>query len=338
MQLTTPEAVKSYLQERNLFPEASIVFLDIGNVNYVYEIEEKKEKQYLKFFGDIPRKNTETIQKIGYTLGRFKKEFGSIKFLQDNLSPETKDVIPSITHLDEENRIMIVTDIARGGPVLKELLLTNFNINKVKDVLTQVARFTASQHISTFNRENFLPYFEEDEIFNRRFYDFRTLVSCENLSKELQEAIKKKADEIYKKNETNYSCLIVNDLSPKQIFIRPDNKIGLCDFEIMAKGVASYDVGFFIANINIMRVVRPEYKEELKEVMHHFLDIYFTHLEQNIDNPTFINFTKKHINFFIGTSMLNRIDAVPLEPHIPESKVEEIRNIGVEFIFNQRNF
>jgi 5-methylthioribose kinase len=340
LELKTEESVRQYLKNNNLFThhEVTIDFMnDNSNVNYVYKIKTGKEEFYLKYYPDLPKKNTLTIQKIGYTAKRFDKEVGALKLLKNRILVDIPNVVPTLEHVNKVDRVIILSDISQGGACLQDYLLTDFDVAKVENVLTKVALLNAQQHAQTRGHKNFSAYFDEDHIFNRRIYDFGTLVSCEKLPMYEQDRIKNKADYIYSKNKENYSVLINNDLSPKHIFVRPDHGIGMCDFEIMALGVASFDVGFFIANMMIIKIVREDYQEKLNVLIKHFLEIYFMALQKQGMNQNFIDFTFQHLGFFIGTGMLNRIDAVPLEPHILESKITEIRSTGVDYIFNRRS-
>ena len=186
----------------------------------------------------------------------------------------------------------------------------------------------AQQHAKTIKNWTL----KEDKEFNKRFYDFRTIHSAVRLTKEQQLKIKERAENIERENE-EIKCITNNDFSPKQIFIKNDGNIGICDFELLSPGIASYDIGFFIGNIKIIEIIKKQ--PEISKIINIFLEEYFNIIKKELKEPDkFINFTKEHLNFFIGLGILNRIDAVPLEKHIPENSVKELREEAVKFIFS----
>ena len=338
-QLTNAGEVRKYLKENSLFLNQvqGIDFVDVGNINYVYRIRTEKRAYYLKFYPESPRRATAAMAKIGEMPDRFGKETGAIRFMKSMFDPDIARYFPDIVHLDKENGVAIMSDVSHSGDVLKELLLTDFDVDSVNNILEKrIAKMIAQQHARTFRKSDFMNYFQDDAGLNRRFYDFRTVVSCEKLSKAQQAEVKKRAERLYMQNR-KFPCLINADLSPKQIFIWPDSKgIGLCDFEFMGEGLASYDVGFFIANMHIIRDVRDGYQKELDDAMKRFSESYFAQLKKEVSDEEFLRFTRENMPFFIGTGILNRLDAVPLEAHIPKSKVGELRRTAVDFIFNDR--
>lgn len=322
---TRIEEVYNYVKSLNLSSSPKVSFIDIGNVNYTYKISDEKENSYLKFYGLTTRKTTEAIELIGYTPKRFENEVESIKYLNSIFKDKFKEVIPKIKFVDYNNRILIISDIADEKENLKDKLLNNFDVENLLRSIKSIAEFIAEQHLKTIGKKPL----NEDEEFNKRFYDFRTIHSCKKLNNKEQEIIKNKAEELLERNKT-FSCLINADLSPKQIFVNKD-KIGMCDFELLSSGIASYDIGFFIANLKIIEVVKEDKK--ISKLIEGFIKTYIDKIKEVKNTEDFIKFTKDNLNFFIGLSMLNRIDAVPLEQHIPLEKTEKIREEAKKLIF-----
>ena len=130
-----------------------------------------------------------------------------------------------------------------------------------------------------------------DDKLDERFYKFRT---ASNL---------KQATGLYDKSKF---CVINGDLNPRQIFINNDN-FGLCDFEFTGMGLPGYDVGFYLANLHIINHT----KGGLKKVIDSF------------------EYKPEYTDFFIGTSILNRIEGVPVEPWI---KTDGLKELADKFI------
>ncbi len=338
-QLINVESVREYIKEKNLFPgqNTDVHLVDIGNINYVYEIITKDNLYFLKFYSDSPRKPTEAIDKIGISPYRFERESGSIRYMKDIFDDDVAICVPEIFHSDEKGKVLIMEDISKKGTILKELLLSDFDLKKTSDILDIVANMTAQLHVRTLRNGDYKERVKDEAEVNKRFYDFRTYFSCEKLNEEQKEIIRKKSEELYEENK-KFFCLINADLSPKHIFIWPGFKgMGLCDFEFMGDGMASYDVGFFVSNIYVIKIIREDYQKELDSLMDGFVKAYLSYLDKEGADKEFVQFTKNNISFFVGMGILNRIDAVPLEPHIPESRVDELRKTAVDFIFNGRS-
>ncbi len=136
-----------------------------------------------------------------------------------------------------------------------------------------------------------------DKDLDRRFYKFRTASNPEAIN-------------IYNENDL---CAIVGDLNPRQIFLREEgfgSSFGLCDFEFAGMGLPGYDIGFYLANLHIMNYVTGG-------------------LDTAIEDFTY---RPKYTDFFIGTSILNRVEGVPLEPYIKEFMVPELKSLAEDFI------
>ncbi len=324
MELVTPLEVRHYLAQRGLFLNASVTLVDIGNINYVYRLVDQNGTYYLKYYGLAPRRTNSAIEKIGYEPARFDNERDALLLLRRLLPDEAITYLPNIIHCDLEARILILTDIAKDGKILRELLLRDPSL--VNFAMINAASFLAKQHACTLGC-NDLP---QNEAFNKRFYDFRTIHSCVALSEEQQFAVAKQAQSIWD-NNSPFACLINADFSPKQIYVH-DSGIGICDFELVSLGVASYDVGFFVGQMKLVEYITDN--ALVGDFASQFLASYFSTLTQEVpDRSDFIAFTREHLNFFIGLGILNRLDAAPLEAFIPPEKVPFLRERALTFIF-----
>ena len=318
--------VRQYLAQHGLFLNASVTLVDIGNINYVYRLVDHTGTYYLKYYGIAPRRTNSAIEKIGYEPGRFINERDALLLLRRLLPAEVITSLPEIVYCDVEARVLILTDIARNGQILRELLLLDPTL--VSFAIYSAARFLAQQHACTLRCKDLT----QNEAFNKRFYDFRTIHSCVVLSAEQQQAVAQRAQQIWD-NNIPFACLINADYSPKQIYVY-DSGIGICDFELVSLGVASYDVGFFVGQIKIVEYITED--SIIGDLASTFVEQYFATLTQELpERSDFIAFTREHLDFFIGLGILNRLDAAPLEKFIPSEKVPFLRECALSFIFKR---
>ena len=137
-----------------------------------------------------------------------------------------------------------------------------------------------------------------DKELDERFYKFRT-------------ASNKEAMDLYKPEDFR---AINGDLNPRQIFPKDDG-FGICDFEFTGMGLPGYDVGFYLANLHIMNYI----KGGLDDVIEDF------------------QYRPEHTDFFIGTSILNRVQGAPLASYIPSKKVFGLIGLANTFIHGGKN-
>ena len=120
IQLYNEELATSYLIQKNIFNSPKVKLIEIGNINYVYQIKANDKVFYLKHFGETIRKTTKAIEKIGYTKERMDKEIGGIQFLNSILDEEFKGIIPKIIFQDKINRVVILSNVDEKKQILKE--------------------------------------------------------------------------------------------------------------------------------------------------------------------------------------------------------------------------
>ena len=323
--LTTPLQVRNYLSQKGLYLNAPVNLVDIGNINFVYRLDDPDQGTvYLKSYGVVPRRTTPAIDLIGFEPLRYLTERDALQLFRRVLDPSFSDVIPKILYFDFESRVMIMSDIARNGEILREILLKD--PQQATTTMAPLGALLGQQRARTIGYQGFF----QPEAFNRRFYDFRTIHSSVALSVTQQQTITQRAQQIWDAN-ASFACLINGDFSPKQIYVS-NAGIGICDLELVSLGVASYDIGFFVGQMKLLEYITEN--ALVGDLALQFLDSYFATLILEVpDRLDFITFTREHVDFFIGLGILNRLDAVPLEKFIPPEKVSFLRECALTFIF-----
>src|SRR3989338_9423231 len=222
---TRQEYIFSKTKELLDIVPTSIEVVDVGVLNYVYRATSS--------FGNIYFKQGLPHAKKAGLLG---KDLLSINHLRikyekkviDILRPAMPDSIalPLIYGYDEENNILIMSDVASSGTLLQDALLQGeFN----PEASANIGRFLGISHRETYRKGIVIRESKEDyqhhwEIFlNMRTKGINT--NAETL-RELSRLYQKSLE-----NQTT-DILINMDCCPKNLFQRKDGSIGVIDFEV----------------------------------------------------------------------------------------------------------
>ncbi len=307
--MISPTRVKDYFIEHNpKFADDFITvdFIDIGNVNFIYKISTPKGIFYLKHGLSHERKKTIYTDYFELRNDRLRKEVNSIKFLRENL-PSFKEVFPIPIYFNERDNIFIMGDIAEGRELLRDNLMGGVTDLNIVEFL---AKLIAQQHnLSTTGME--------DDTFFKDLLYFRTVLSAKELEADYKQKVKDEYEGII--NE-GHKYFVNGDFSPKHIYYNKD-QVGICDLEFCCLGDPIYDIGFFLAHYKLASIINPKITGKTEHIAKFFVKTYLSQIKIGPDKKQF----EKRLNFYIGTGMLNRIDAVPRERQISEETINRIR-------------
>lgn len=289
--------------------QLDIEFVDVGALNYVYRISNKKEVIYLK----QALEEAKNKEKIGSDLASIPKEriFYEEKYIEivkPELPPEIE--LPKIMGYDKENNILVLSDVKNEG-VLLETSLLDGNFNERTAYL--LGRFLGITHRSTLNKKIVVRGSEEEDIKNwYTFLSMRTkgVLEMDKFPPEVEKEVKELYD--LAKSKHTIPVLINMDCVPKNAFERKDGSIGLHDFEL-ASGVGdpAYDLGFLVGHYLIMGVIRKDKITAAIKAMKEILEGYDEEMKDLKDSTH-----DKRVVKYAGIIPLYRISGSSPAPYV----------------------
>ena len=148
----------------------SIEFIDVGALNYVFKVITEKGIIYFKQALDKAKR----ADKIGEDLAAIPK--ARIKYEKNVIEAVGKTpseiVLPHIYEYDEENNILIMSDVAQGGTLLENILLKN-DFNKL--TAENIGKFLGIAHKRTLSKNIVIRSSAEEDKHNWEvFLNMRT--------------------------------------------------------------------------------------------------------------------------------------------------------------------
>ena len=247
-----------------------IHFIDEGAMNFVYSVTTAKGSVFFKQALDKAKDH----ERIGADLAnisplRIKYEKSFIDAIADVLPKEMH--LPNLYSYDDENNILMMSDVAGNGILLQDALLdSNFNVETAKSI----GRFLGILHHHTFNKNYIIRGTAQDDMKNWQvFLNMRTkgiIAPNKTVNQELSDLYQ----EVIKHH--TYDVVINMDCCPKNIFQRHDKNIGLIDFEL-ASGIGDpcYDLGFALGHYILFSLLKDSPKDSIdciKAIVHTYLD------------------------------------------------------------------
>ncbi len=304
----------------------NIRFIDEGAMNFVYEVTTPKGKIYFK----QALQKAKNHEKIGIDLAsiphlRIKYEKIFIDKIKEALPKEIE--IPEILSYDGKNNILIMRDVAgNNGKLLQDALLEgDFN----EQIASNIGKFLGISHRLTYNKNNTIRGSSEEDMENWKvFLNMRTkgIKSEKEVNKDLEKLYNETL-----KNHT-YNILINMDCCPKNTFQRPDNSIGVIDFELASGfGDPAYDIGFALGHYFLFSVLNNVPKNSINAMK----SMFRSYLDE-IKDFEFGDLERRMIKYG-GAVMLYRVQGSSPAPYIKKDKVQELINKGSEIITNNFN-
>ena len=303
-------------------------FIDVGAMNFVYEIKGNGKVIYLK----QALEEAKNKAKIGKDLAdipkeRIQYEDKYIEIIGKDLTSEIE--LPKILKYDGENNILALSDVKKDGILLETSMLDgNFN----EKTAYNLGKFLGISHKKTFGKKIILRGGKEEDLSN--WHVFLNMRTKGMLQKgEFPDNVKSEIKSLYDavRDEHTYDVVINMDYCPKNIFERKDNSIGLIDFE-MASGVGdpAYDLGFLMGHYLLMGVIKRERVEEAIKAMKQVLKGYDEEMPDLKDNEH-----DERVIKYGGAVMVYRITGSSPAPYIKPEAIPLIKEKGFGLITNK---
>jgi len=243
----------------------------------------------------------------------------------DILRPAMPDSIalPLIYGYDEENNILIMSDVASSGTLLQDALLQGeFN----PEASANIGRFLGISHRETYRKGIVIRESKEDyqhhwEIFlNMRTKGINT--NAETL-RELSRLYQKSLE-----NQTT-DILINMDCCPKNLFQRKDGSIGVIDFEVASgRGDPAYDLGFTLGHYFLFSTLMADIGKSATDSFGAMLNAYSEEFKELTGD------WQSRVMKYAGAVLLYRISGSSPALYIPEEQIDTLKNKGSEIVIN----
>lgn len=319
---------KLWLELFNEEPELEINFIDIGVMNYVYEVKSKNRVIYLK----QALEEAKYKAKIGKDLAGIPKErilyeCRYIKTIRNKLPPGIE--LPEILKYDEENNILVMSDVSKGGIVL-EIPMLNGNFNE--KVAYYLGKFLGISHKKTIGKKIIIRGTEEEDLRNWHiFLNMRTKGILQKGG--FPEQVKTELETLYKevRDKHTFDVVINMDVCPKNLIQRGDGSVGVIDFELSSGvGDPTYDLGFLMGHYLLMAVIKKDKIENAIKAMNQILRGYDEEM-QDLKNSS----QDRRLIKYAGAVMVYRITGSSPAHYIKVEHMPKIKEIGFHLITNK---
>lgn len=333
IELRNEEQRKRYAHDTwvRLFGEESAElkdrFLDIGVLNYVYQITSGNRTIFLK----QALKKAKHHEKIGKDLAsmpidRIKYEKKYIGIVKKFLPKEVE--VPSVLNYDEENHVLILSDVKKGGVLLEASMLEGkFN----EKPAYYLGNFLGISNKNTLGKKIVIRGNEKADLENwHLFLNMRTrgILQKGNFPNEVKKELERFYDDV--KNKYTFDVLVNTDYCPKNVLERQDGTIGLVDFEqACGIGDTAFDLGFLMGHYLIIGILNKEKIEEAITAMNGILRGYNREMNYLKDNRH-----DERVIKYAGAVMLYRISGSSWVPWIKQEYAPLIKEIGIYLILN----
>ena len=231
--------------------------------------------------------------------------------------------LPLIYGYDEENNILIMSDVASSGTLLQDALLQGeFN----PEASANIGRFLGISHRETYRKGIVIRESKEDyqhhwEIFlNMRTKGINT--NAETL-RELSRLYQKSLE-----NQTT-DILINMDCCPKNLFQRKDGSIGVIDFEVASgRGDPAYDLGFTLGHYFLFSTLMADIGKSATDSFGAMLNAYSEEFKELTGD------WQSRVMKYAGAVLLYRISGSSPALYIPEEQIDTLKNKGSEIVIN----
>jgi len=299
-----------------------------GVMNYVFKVRTSQGDIFFK----QSLKKAKFHDRIGNDLAsvsfkRIRSEKNVIANIQDKLPGSIK--VPEIIHYDEKYSVVIMTDVAgKDGQLLQHCLLAgDFN----NQVASRIGQFLGIVHNHTYMKDITVRGNKAEDKKNWQvFLNMRTRGIQSGL---IKSDIAEKLADLYHDTLNNHTSevLIIMDCCPKNIFQRPDESVGIFDFEF-ASGVGdpAYDIGFLIGHYLLFALLKGPSDTSIAAIGH-CVQSYFTEIQSIRFNRIFIT----RMLTYAGATLLYRVAGSSPANYIPRTKYPELIDKGSRLVAGQ---
>jgi thiamine kinase-like enzyme len=260
---------------------------------------------------------------------RIKYENNFISRIKNRLPERVQ--IPHIYFYDEENNILLMSDVAGATGKLHEQALLNGDFNAA--TAARVGQFLGRIHRRTYGKGYVIRQSRAADRDNwRRFLRMRTInVRSRSIEPEVLDELSRFYDTVLQHHTRE--VLICIDCCPKNIVEKPDGRIGVFDFEL-ATGVGdpAYDLGFLIGHY-LIHALLARNPDSCLQAVENAVCAYDKELQGSQLNQQLLLRMPK----YAGATMLYRVAGASRLSFIIEDKRDEILRKGSELILKRCN-
>lgn len=306
-----------------------ISFIDEGVMNFIYKVDTSKGNLFFKqALTDVKNKGRVKQDLASIPHQRIKYEKNVIDKLKMVMPDKIK--LPNIYKYDEENNILILSDVGGAGELLQNALLSGDFDTKIA---SNIGIFLGLSHKYTYGFRNIIREdIAEDKKNWEIFLNMRTrgIASSPRLGKKVGSDLCRFYNDVLSYH--TYNVLINMDCCPKNIFQRKDKSIGVIDFEL-ASGVGdpAYDVGFILGHYFLFSILKGNPKNAIDSI-HAVINSYVECIE-NLDVGDLVSRAIK----YAGAVMPYRIVGSSPAEYIPKDRYEELISKGSSIILSNVN-
>lgn len=203
------------------------------------------------------------------------------------------EVAPKVYHLDEENFVLVLSDVRKGSPILVDELSSDRVHPEIGENLGKVL---ATMHQETWGIETFeLNKKGNEKQLQRHFYN--RLEQTTDLFPELMR-------KLIKESSQGTKTFVAGDFASKNIFVHSNGTISFVDLERSFVGDPAFDIGFLLGHYQLEVLQKDELVKDYNILKNRFDVSYRKHLHQpqKIVDGIFDRSAR-----FIGTTILYRL-------------------------------
>jgi len=213
-----------------------------SNSNFLYRIVVSQGKKvqiyFLKQAWQYNKRSYLAGQPIAVDSSRIIGEVYLIRYL-NKLWPA--GTVPKVYFFDKQAKVFLMSDVSKKG----KLLADEFDKNKIHPEIAPVlAKHLSLLHIKSYKRRlktgsnESYEKMMKDFLFGKKWWGYA-------LDKFFN---KKEINDFYKEVKKNSNCLIWGDPINRNIFVRPNGRVGLVDFDFTMNYDPMLDVGVLLAH------------------------------------------------------------------------------------------
>lgn len=326
--IITKKNVKKYVEERviaNLPFAASFVKAQPVTkhtyVNNLFRVTLKKDKESLNIYLRQALDHVKAQPEIKLAPQRIFYEGQVLKRLNEEIFE--KGIVPKVFFVDEENFILILSDVREDSPVLVDELASG----KVHpETGRSLGRTLGMLHGKTWEAKP--SHFDLDQEKNQKQLKRHFF----NRLEQAKEIDPKVVQEIVDESKKAGCTFVAGDFASKNIFIHPKGEISFVDLERSFVGDPAFDLGFLIGHYLIELGNQPEIKEELLELVKEFTASYREAMQENRIPAEEIEMILKRGARFAGATILYRLYGRAKAGEISEEARRYLHPKGIELL------
>jgi len=305
VQLLNKESVLEYAVSRGLFSSSSEITVEIltgGVSNVVLAMSGEGRDLVLK--QALPELNVPGIWRADQR--RAIVEADALKIFQ-GITPRN---VPQLIDSDPERFTLVLERAPRNVTNWKEDLLAG----KIQpEVAGEIGRILGLWHQKTFQRDEILQHFNEDELFDQlRISPFYRAIAHAN--PEIGSRIANLIAEL----EGDKSSLVHGDYSPKNILVEENGTPIILDFEVAHAGNPVFDLAFFLGHLLAKFVYSQSHTAQGKVSRSAML--FLSQYQQAFTSPS------PTLSWHVAAIALARVDGVSRVSYLSEDGRLNLRN------------